>query len=398
MHAERNVKQVMRWCLYIVLGFPLLNSCKDDYIYDNEEPSWLGANIYEYLESSGQFDCYLALVNDLGYKETLRLTGSKTMFPANDEAFSRYFLSKGLTGDGPALIHKMSASEKRYLFNSSMLNMTYLSHMLANVSSNDQGIGEGIALRRATSASYLDSISFVKPDALPKTAFWNRFRERKGAYLADNGSKMALYWTPEFFSTSGLTEADWAVIMKGEEGKPYDTQGFYVNDAHVESNRKDVTCKNGYLHIADDVVAPAPNMSEVINSTAGMHTFASLMEKFAYPYYDGSVDDAVKAYYGAGNISDSVFVKRYFNLTDFSSDPEGKVDITGYGTLAFDPSNNVYGGNTDMGVMFVPSDAAMKDYWESPRGQFLRDSYAGWDEVPTNVISVFLQNHQRLSF
>ena len=164
-----------------MLGFPLLNSCKDDYIYDNEEPSWLGANIYEYLESSGQFDCYLALVNDLGYKETLRLTGSKTMFPANDEAFSRYFLSKGLTGDGPTLIHNMSASEKRYLFNSSMLNMTYLSHMLANVSSNDQGIGEGIALRRATSASYLDSISFVKPAALPKTAFWNRFRERKGA-------------------------------------------------------------------------------------------------------------------------------------------------------------------------------------------------------------------------
>ena len=35
MHAERNVKQVVRWCLYIVLGFPLLNSCKDDYIYDN---------------------------------------------------------------------------------------------------------------------------------------------------------------------------------------------------------------------------------------------------------------------------------------------------------------------------------------------------------------------------
>lgn len=128
---------------------------------------------------------------------------------------------------------------------------------------------------------------------------------------------MVLYWTPEFFSTSGLTEADWAVIMKGETDKPYDTQGFYVNDAHVESNRKDVTCKNGYLHIADDVVAPAPNMSEVINSTAEMNTFAGLMEKFAYPYYDGSVDDAVKAYYGAGSIEDSVFVKRYFNQTDF---------------------------------------------------------------------------------
>ena len=132
------------------------------------------------------------------------------MFPANDEAFSRYFLSKGLTGDGPTLIHNMSASEKRYLFNSSMLNMTYLSHMLANVSSNDQGIGEGIALRRATSASYLDSISFVKPAALPKTAFWNRFRERKGLIWLTTVLKWYYIGHRNSFRRSGLTEADWA--------------------------------------------------------------------------------------------------------------------------------------------------------------------------------------------
>ena len=79
--------------------------------------------------------------------------------------------------------------------------MTYLSHMLANVSSNDQGIGEGIALRRATSASLFRQYFFlVKPDALPKTAFWNHVSANaKGAYLADNGSKMALYWTPGLF-------------------------------------------------------------------------------------------------------------------------------------------------------------------------------------------------------
>ena len=180
MHAERNVKQVVRWCLYIVLGFPLLNSCKDDYIYDNEEPSWLGANIYEYLESSGQFDCYLALVNDLGYKETLRLTGSKTMFPANDEAFSRYFLSKGLAGDGPTLIHNMSASEKRYLFNSSMLNMTYLSHMLANVSSNDQGIGEGIAFKACNVCFLFRQYFFCEAGRVAEDCFLEPFSRAQG--------------------------------------------------------------------------------------------------------------------------------------------------------------------------------------------------------------------------
>ena len=91
---------------------------------------------------------------------------------------------------------------------------------------------------------------------------------------------MVLYWTPEFFSTSGLTEADWAVIMKGETDKPYDTQGFYVNDAHVESNRKDVTCKNGYLHITDDVVAPR-------SQYVGSYQFDGGDEHFCRP--DGKV-------------------------------------------------------------------------------------------------------------
>ena len=398
MHVKRNMKDIMRVCLCAAVGVPLLSSCKDDYIYDNEEPDWLGANIYDYLATSGRFDSYLALVQDLGYGETLRRTGCKTLFPADDDAFAAYFRGKGLTGSGPELVHSLSDAEKRYLFNTTMLDMTYLSHMLANVSSNDLGEGEGISLRRATSASYLDSIPFVGWERLPQTSFWSRFKDRDGIYLADNGSKMAVYWTPEFFLTSGLTESDWGVIMKGQGEKPYDTDGFYVNDAHVEAGGKDVTCKNGYLHIADDVVTPAPNMAEVINSMAETRTFANLLEKFAYPYYDGSVDNAVKSFYGEGYFKDSVFVKRYFNTENFSADPEGKVDIMGYGTLFFDPSDNSYGGNEDMGAMFVPTDAAMEEYWNSERGQFLRDSYASWDNVSTSVVAAFLQNHQRLSF
>lgn len=398
MHVKRNMKDIMRVCLCAAVGVPLLSSCKDDYIYDNEEPDWLGANIYDYLATSGRFDSYLALVQDLGYGETLRRTGCKTLFPADDDAFAAYFRGKGLTGSGPELVHSLSDAEKRYLFNTTMLDMTYLSHMLANVSSNDLGEGEGISLRRATSASYLDSIPFVGWERLPQTSFWSRFKDRDGIYLADNGSKMAVYWTPEFFLTSGLTESDWGVIMKGQGEKPYDTDGFYVNDAHVEAGGKDVTCKNGYLHIADDVVTPAPNMAEVINSMAETRTFANLLEKFAYPYYDGSVDNAVKSFYGEGYFKDSVFVKRYFNTENFSADPEGKVDIMGYGTLFFDPSDNSYGGNEDMGAMFVPTDAAMEEYWNSERGQFLRDSYASWDDVSTSVVAAFLQNHQRLSF
>ena len=49
-------------CLCAAVCLSLLGSCKDDYIYDDEAPTWLGNNIYEYLEQNGQYTNYLALV------------------------------------------------------------------------------------------------------------------------------------------------------------------------------------------------------------------------------------------------------------------------------------------------------------------------------------------------
>ena len=51
-----------------------------------------------------------------------------------------------------------------------------------------------------------------------------------------------------------------------------------------------------------------------------------------------------------------------------------------------------------MGAFFVPSNKALEDYWNSEEGAFLRDNYESLDEVATNVISAFIQNHQRVSF
>ena len=92
-------------CLCAAVCLSLFSSCKDDYIYDDEAPAWLGENIYEYLEHEGQYTSYLALVKDLGYEETLRRTGSKTLFPATDEAFANYFRANGMNGSGAEFVH-----------------------------------------------------------------------------------------------------------------------------------------------------------------------------------------------------------------------------------------------------------------------------------------------------
>lgn len=375
-----------------------LVSCKDNYIYDSQEPKWLGANIYEYLASEGNYTTYLELINQLGYKETLQRTGSKTLFPANDEAFDRYFKSKGSPVTGAEAIKKMSDSNRRRLFNSSMLNMAYLDNMLSNVPTNDNTTNEseGTALVRESSVSYLDSINFVSSSSLPTTSYWERFANR-GIYLADNTTRPDVFFTPYFMTKRNMTESDWTFISQGKE---YDNSGFYVNGVHVSNDNRNLACKNGYLHIVDDVALPLDNMADIITHNNNTTVFSHLMDKFSAPYYNSDIDAAVHSYYNNGSIKDSVFIKRYFNDNArgaCTTTPDAK-EVGDANMLYFDPALNQLSSPTDIGVMFVPTDQAMNDYWLSDRGKFLRDVYGEWDKVPNDVLSKFIKNHQLKSF
>lgn len=397
MHAKSKIL-TSGVCLCLALGFPLLHSCKDDYMYDDKEPNWLGANIYDYLSQSGRFTTYLALADDLDYKEVLLRTGSKTLFPADDEAFARYFAANGYSGRGADFVHGLSVPEKRRLFNGSMLNRTCLAYQLSDVSSSDNSTGEGLGLRGLMAASYLDAVEHQDAGQLPQTEWWARFEgERGGIWLSDMASRTALLLTPEFFATSGLTESDWNILTRGQN-MPYDNSGFYINTSHVASANKDVTCKNGYLHIADEAVVSLDNMAEVIGKQAEFSIFSRLMDKYSAPYFIKIGNDMLKDDEAFKHIEDSIFVKRYFSDDDCTRDPYDKMDMsTNYGTLYFDPAMTS-GSATDMPVMFVPTDEAMNRYWNSAEGKFLRDSYGTWDNVPTKVLASFMKNHQRRSF
>ena len=95
--SELARKIAMSLCLAALVGG--FTACHDDYDLDDpgNYPSWLGQSIYDELKNpnpehlTGTFTNYLRLIDDLGYTETLEKTGSKTVFPANDEAFARFF-------------------------------------------------------------------------------------------------------------------------------------------------------------------------------------------------------------------------------------------------------------------------------------------------------------------
>lgn len=412
---SKSIKWMGHTALFM-LSLSGLMACGDDYIYDNEEPKWLGANMYDYMKAQGNYTTYLALIDQLGYGETLSRTGSKTLFPADDAAFDRYFKAIGSTTTGPEAIRQMSDGGRRRLFNSSMLNMAYLDNMLSNIPTGGDGgtaDGEGMALTRLASTSYLDSIGYVNADALPTGEYWSRFlpgaeapsssgraggeTQGRGIWLVDNTSRPNIFFTPLFMQLHNMNEEDWALISNG---KDYEAKGFYVNGIRVRDEHRNMTCKNGYLHLADEVVRPLDNMAEIIGRSSQTHLFSHLMDKFSAPYYDAEIDANVRGYYTDGSITDSVFIKRYFNDNAAGAcirTPDGK-EIGDASMLYFDPGYNQLAVPGDAGVMFVPTDEAMQQYWASDRGKFLRDVYGDWDNVPTDVLSKFIKNHQLKSF
>src|SRR5574344_1517949 len=326
----------------VVLAFVALCSfagiwgCSDDYVYDDKDPDFLGASIYDYLTQKGNFTYYVRLVDDLNYKEVLSLTGSKTIFPANDEAFEHFFANNPY---GVKSYGQLSISQKKALLNSSMINMAYLAYMLANTSATDNSTGEGLAVRRPTSYTYLDSISFITDSVQLAAPFWKRFAD-KGLYLVDDETDpYMIHFTPQHTTTNNIQTSDLSLIL----GTEYSADDIFVNGIKVV--QKDICCKNGYVHEMNEVLTPEKNMSQIIASNGATKLFNKLMNRFSAPYFNSSVNSQVHAYYDGSTterhlISDSVYVKHYFTATN-TLDPD-RNDMTNHGLLYYDPSNNAY--------------------------------------------------------
>ena len=374
----------------------LCSSCKDDYIYDDQAPDNLGASIYDYLVDDGEYTYFVRLINDLEYREVLSRTGSKTLFPAKDEAFDRFFRNNPF---GASRYEDLSVAQKRQIMNTSMINMAYLAEMLSNVAGSD-GANEGMAIRRSASGSYLDSVYTSLSDVLLESPYWNRFANRNIFMVED--APMNVVFTEKQMATQGVTAQDFSILHNGQTYTPGD---IYVNGVRVIE--KDIICKNGYIHCVEDVLLPLTNMADVINTASDTRTFSRLMEKFSAPYYNSTYTVEVKDFFNGSTplrplISgvDSVFVKKYFNERNNTSGPTGE-SMSSYGLLYYDPADPTYSmtsSEQDMGAMFVPSDRAMDEFINGGRGSYLRDAYGSWDNIPTDILAMFVKNHQKRSF
>ncbi len=400
-HAPRAL------CVLALCG--LMWSCKDDYVLDDEKPGWLKSSIYSYLDERGEFETYLRLLADPDVNpanarpltEVLSRTGSKTVFVANDAAWQQFFSHNAtLPADNPwhnaTSYELLSPSQKKLLIHSSMLNNAIVMENLASSQGTSTSSPvRGQYMRRYTDVMLTDTVTYLPPEQVPYTHnatemnYWRRFRApgSKGIYVVtDSTANMMLHFTAEHMTNHKITDEDFAIFM----GTPRQTGDVHIYDALLLE--KDGVAENGYVNVTQKVIAPLPNMAEVIRTNGRTNIFSHILDRFSYPYYNPAVTEAWNTLHPEAPI-DSIFTKHYFsevsprgttsgtNTSPGLIGPDGErfQDSDGEAGLKFDPGWNGYYMSsdlrTDMAAMFVPSDEAMFNYF--------KEGEAGWQLVRT---------------
>lgn len=369
----------------------MLPSCEDENL--TGQPSWLGNSIYERLQEEGNYQTTLKLIDDLKLTEVLSHTGSKTLFVADDAAFDEWFKTNDW---GVSDYSQLSDAQKKLLLNSSMINNAYLVELLSNVSGNPPQTG--LCMRRSTSLSIYDSVYTMKPADMPAGEMWDKYRDRTEGIvlLKDATTPPMIHFLPKFMEYHQFTPQDLSLLTNG--------QATSLGEAWVNGKQvfeRDITCKNGYIHKVNGVLTPNDNMAEIIRKQGrsgdedpnGTSIWSKFIDRFAAPYYAGNnITNEYRRLYGT---QDSVYVLRYLSNQSANGKnnetPDGEVAPV---VLPFDPGWNQYMySNTmnydmhyDAAMMFVPTNAAIKKWFDEGAGNALKQEFGTLEAIPNQTL------------
>ncbi len=378
----------------LLIGILLTVSCKDEYLYDNSEPEWLGSSIYDYLKSSENYTYYIRLIEEVeDYKEVLAKTGSKTLFVADDAAFEEFF--KNNTWN-VSKYDNLSLTQKKLIIKFSMIDNAYLIETLSNYYNGT--LQEGTAMRRSTAISVIDTIPFESGDKLPQGPLWNWYHNKGMYLLKDATSWPMVHFLEGSLENAGINDADFSLITGVERT---------TNDAHIFSikvKERDITCKNGYIHVLEKVLIPPVNVAEYLKTNSNSHIFSDLLDRFSAPYYNSTQTSAYNKIHIENQV-DSIFEKIYFSefqgQTRYPNGSQIRTELL----LPFNPGRNEYVSSaagssmqSDMAAIFAPTNEAMTSYFESGSGVILKNRFGSWENTPDYIIMKLLKRHLRESF
>ena len=390
------------WIALLVGGFVFL-SCQQ-YDLDEKAPEGWGNSIYSWLDEQGNYTNTVRMINDLNYQEVLGKTGSKTLFVADDAAYERFFSNNPW---GVKRYENLSLAQKKMLLFGNMIDNSIQLNSLSTI--QGKPLKEGQAMRRFSALSEYDTIPVLKTQDMPDNKYWKRHRESgKDMVCMEDGSAVPmLLFLEAQMSNNRITNEDYNFLFNHTTNRQAGDAS--VNGINVVEDN--IRCANGFIHRTGEVVTPLPNMAELIAKKPQVSLFNSLLERFCAPYPDGKDLAKTERYNYLYNTSvDTVYTKHFFNEkrgVQIDETPDGGSVPA---QLMFDPEWNSYystsnkdasEGNAaeqrDMAVMMVPTDAAMREYWEGT-GKPLSENYASWNDVPDDVIIKLLNVNMLPSF
>ena len=405
MKTERQFwKRSRHWVLataVLLAGYGSFASCSG-YDLDEHEPDWPGADlsIYGYLQGQGTFTNMMRIIDDLNYREVLDKTGSKTLFVADDDAFSRFFQKNDW---GVRSYEGLSLAQKRMLLFGAMIDNSYQVQAL----SSTEGPIEGNCMRRQSSLSIYDTVTVMRKKDIPDATYWGNYQDRDTlVVMHDMTPTPMIHFIERHMANKQITNDDYDFLFNYNTHR--ESGDASVNGAQIiEQNIK---CLNGFVNRMSDVLTPLPNMADIIAKKPNTTIFAHLLERYQVLDYCG--DEVTRSYNtNRGTSVDSVFQLRYFSKrsqggSEFNTTHNQKSHANG--ELRFDPGWNSYyilsnasaetAMQQDMAVMLVPSDEALTEYWERGAGAALRNNFGSWDNVPYSTLTEFMNANMLASF
>ena len=250
MTTERQIlKRSRRWLL--VAGWLLacgggLMSCSD-YDLDETTPDGWGASIYSWLDEQGNYTNTVRLIDELGFREVLAKTGSRTLFVADDAAYDRFFKNNSW---GVKRYADLTVSQKKLLLFGSMMNNSMQLNSLPSVEGNPPREGE--CMRRYSSSSTYDSVAVLTASQMPDNRYWKPYREadKPMVCMTDNSQVPLVQFIEKQLTNKHITNADYDFINNyTTTRKPGDAS---INGVSVDE--PNIKCSNGFIHKMAEVI------------------------------------------------------------------------------------------------------------------------------------------------
>ena len=223
----------------LLAGSSAFTSCTDKYDLDERTPDGWGASIYSWLDDQGNFTNTVRLIEELGYKEVLAKTGSKTLFVADDEAYERFYQNNSW---GVSCFDDLSPSQMKLLLFGSMLDNSMQLSVLPSI----QGTPpiEGECMRRFASSSVYDSVTVMNAELMPENPYWSYYRSNRDGNmvcLSDNSIVPLLFFIEKQLAKKKITNDDYNFLFNYTTNRqPGDAS---VNGIKVEEGN--IRCSNG---------------------------------------------------------------------------------------------------------------------------------------------------------